>query len=124
MVGIIFMPVPYIIDGTTSHLHGLASYYHSTVHFNPSQSNKSSMCYNYYPYSIPHLTHSHANLYHPYTNTPSYHETPPDYSTSLLFTLPTPSHQLHYLTLHTHHPTPTYPVQINPYLYLLPIPNH
>ena len=45
MVGIIFMPVPYIIDGTTSHLRRLASYYHSTVHFNPSQSNKSSMHY-------------------------------------------------------------------------------
>ena len=45
MTGIIFMPVPYIIGGTTSQLHGLASYYHPTVHFNPSQSKKSSMHY-------------------------------------------------------------------------------
>ena len=46
MAGIIFMPVPYIIDGSTSRLYGLASYYCSTVHFNPSQSNKSSIRYN------------------------------------------------------------------------------
>ena len=42
-----FMSVPYIIDDTTLDLHGLASYYCSTVHFNPLQSNKSSMHYNH-----------------------------------------------------------------------------
>ena len=40
------MPVPYIIDGTTLCLYGLASYYHSTVHFNPiAIYKKNSMCY-------------------------------------------------------------------------------
>ena len=47
MVGIIFIQIPYIIDGTTLCLCSLASYYHSTVHFNPLQSNKSSMHYSY-----------------------------------------------------------------------------
>ena len=45
MVGNIFMPIPYMIDGTTLHLHSPTSYYHSTAHFNPSQSNKSFMHY-------------------------------------------------------------------------------
>ena len=35
MAGIISMPVSYIIDGTNLHLCSVASYYCSTVHFNP-----------------------------------------------------------------------------------------